>query len=317
MLTLSGLQGSYQLDDSQPQKGKFGTILFGTRLSDGTKITAKRIAPPANEDESRKLELIASLNHRNLAQTIEIIKEEDVLYLIRKYEEGSSFKTIFKRNAINKHLPANFYIKAVTHLLEGLDSLHRAGLVHRDIKPSNIIIRHDENVKPQNWNPEDVVLIDFEQASTFPVTRGTRAPFSLVYSPPEQLLNHTWLIGPWSDLFALTVTLYEVLTGSAPWVDCNAEILMNLQLTYPMKRPSRIDEQLFTIMERAAYKERFPLPPRRLAPEVIEEVLKAGIEKRSANAMTYRQELLSYLQTHTDKPKTLWLSRLFGTSSGC
>ncbi|PZX17295.1 hypothetical protein LX69_01610 [Breznakibacter xylanolyticus] len=94
------------------------------------------------------------------------------------------------------------------------------------------------------------------------------------------------------------VTLYEMFAGSAPWVDCNAEILLNLQLTYPMKRPSRIDESLFSIIARAAYKERFPLPPKRLAANVIEAILQQGIANRYPDAETMRNDLTKYLESH-------------------
>lgn len=294
MLTLEGKLGTYHLTPNQQPKGKFGGILLGERLEDGLRITAKKLPKTVSDDEQALRQTIVALQHPNLAPSIETIGHNNDTYLIRPYIEGSSFKTIFKKHSLHKHLEPSFFIEATIHLLNGLEYLHNNNLVHRDIKPANIILRHDKKCRPKDWRPSDVVLIDFEQACHFPVESPSRSPFALVYSPPEQLLNHNELVCPQSDFFALGVTMYEVLAGSPPWVDCNAEILLNLQLTYPMKRPSGIDERLFPILERAAYKERFNLPPRRLAPEVVESILKKGIEQRYANAVDFRQALVDY-----------------------
>jgi len=307
MLVLTGASGQYQIDDSQPQKGKFGGFMPGIRQSDQLKVAAKRIALPQSADDQKKLAIIRQLQHKALAPTIDIILAGDVAYVIRPFLEGTSFKTVIKKSSIRKHLGTDFFVKATVYLLNGLQLLHENGLIHRDIKPSNIIICHPPGQSPKHWQPENVVLIDFEQACLYPITNRARSPFALVYSPPEQLLNHNWLVCPSSDLFSLTITLYELLAGSAPWVDCNAEILMNLQLTYPMKRPSGIDEQLFEILAKAGYKEPFPLPPKRLAPEVIEDILKKGVAKRYSSTNEIITDLENYLKQHPQKVHlSLW-----------
>jgi serine/threonine protein kinase len=307
MLVLTSALGHYQLDDNQPQKGKFGGFMPGIRQNDHLKVAAKRIAPTNNAEELRKLDIIQQLRHKTLAPTIDVIHNSDAVYLIRPFIEGTSFKAILKKSGIRKQLGASFMVKAMVHLLNGLQLMHDNGLIHRDIKPSNIIIGHPSGQSPKYWQPENVVLIDFEQACLYPIANRARSPFALVYSPPEQLLNHNWLVSPQSDLFALTITMFEMLTGSAPWVDCNAEILMNLQLTYPMKRPSGIDEPLFEILAKAGYKEPFPLPPKRLAPEVIEDILKRGIAKRYTSAKEMITDLQNYLLQHPQHDhRSLW-----------
>lgn len=313
MLVLTGASGQYQIDDSQPQKGKFGGFMAGFRSADQLKVAAKRIALPKSTDDQKKLDAILQLQHKALSPTIDIIPAGDVAYVIRPFLEGTSFKTVIKKSSIRKQLGADFFVKATIHLLNGLQQLHENRLIHRDIKPSNIIICHPPGQSPKHWQPENVVLIDFEQACLYPIENRVRTPFALVYSPPEQLLNHNWLVCPSSDLFALTITLYELLAGSAPWVDCNAEILMNLQLTYPMKRPSGIDEQLFEILAKAGYKEPFPLPPKRLAPEVIEGILKKGVAKRYTSVNELTADLQNYLKSHPQKIKQNWWQRMFSS----
>lgn len=307
MLILHGQTGTYHLELRNAKPGKFGGVMTGVRLEDHLSVSGKLIPFPDQAEEQERVRRILNLNHPNLARTIEVIAFEDKHYLVREYYEGDSLKTILSKGKYHKHLPADFYLKATCSLLQGLEVMHQHGIVHRDIKPSNIIVRHGAKSHPSTWNPADVLLTDFEQSIQFPTLSRNRSPFALVYSPPEQLLNHTWLASPEGDLFSLSVTLYEMLMGSAPWVDCNAEILLNLQLTYPMKKPATMREPLFNILAKAAYKEPFPLPPKRLSGDVIETILQKGISRRYQSAMAMHDDLLNYLtQYPTPLRKSFW-----------
>ncbi|MFT3740030.1 MAG: protein kinase [Breznakibacter sp.] len=307
MLTVTGLEGTYRLTPQDAPKGKFGGILRGERIHDGLAVSAKKLPQATVPDQQSARQKVGHLDHHGITPTIETVEYQGDSYLIRPYIEGTCFKTILKKHAIRKHLEPLFFVKAAVSLLKTLEHVHSKGLVHRDIKPSNLILKHTPQQHPCTWNPSNIVLIDFEQACVYPAAEPSRAPFALVYSPPEQLLNHNELVCPASDLFALSVTLFELLSGSAPWVDCNAEVLMHLQLTYPMRHRPGIDEPLFEILAKAAYKEPFKLPPRRLADEVIVEILGQGIAKRYQSALDMRIELENYLNANPEIPKhNLW-----------
>lgn len=85
--------------------------------------------------------------------------------------------------------------------------MHKAGLVHRDIKPDNIIVRSDGNP----------VLIDFGAAIQFQADSNIehRIIATPAYAPPEQLVPGGRL-GPWTDIYAVGATLYELVTGKPP-----------------------------------------------------------------------------------------------------
>ena len=154
------------------------------------------------------------------------------------------------------------------------------------------------------------VLIDFEQASLLPCS-NERTSFSLIYSPPEQLLNKGHLSNSTSDLFALAITLYECIAGKPPYQDCNAEILLNLQLTYPVKKPPRMDEAFFNILAKATNKASFPKPPRLFPKSEIETLLKDGIQNRYQQANAMKINLENYLKRHPTTKQTPWHKRLF------
>jgi serine/threonine protein kinase len=306
-MVLNGRLGQYELTQAKGPKGKFGGIWQGKRVADGLLVTAKNLSQDPKGDAVRQV--VLSLEHPNIAQSLEVIDVDGNLYLVRAFVEGTSLKTIAQKYSLHKHLSPSFYIEMAIHLLLGLEYLHSKGLVHRDIKPSNIIVKHLPKAHPGTWKPSDVVLIDLELACLYPVHSNTRSPFSMVYSAPEQLLNHNHLVAPSSDLFALTVVLYELMSGTAPWADCNAELLMNLQLTYPLKKPRHVDDALFAIMARAGYKEPFPLPPRRLAPHVVESILAKGVQNRLASAADYRKLLQDYLAGSPKLDRPNWFER--------
>jgi serine/threonine protein kinase len=316
MLTLKGEHGTYQLDDNVPKKGKFGGIITGRRVEDNLAISAKRIIYPITQQDHEKLNRIITINHPSLARTIEIVAADQSIFLIREFYEGSNLKTIFKKNSLHRHLSHHFFTKMAISLLEGLEQLHQMGLLHRDIKPANIIIRHSPGEHPRHWTPERAILIDFEQASVYPLTSASRSPFALVYSPPEQLLNHSELINASSDLFALSITLFEMLAGRPPYMDCNAEILLNLQLTYPLKNVKGVDPDLFNILAKASYKEPFPLPPKRLPQDRIIQILETGIVNRYHTAGDFKVNLERFILTHPEKPALpfwkKWLKKLTG-----
>ena len=97
--------------------------------------------------------------------------------------------------------------------------------------------------------------------------------------------------------------------GKAPYTDCNPEVLINLQLTYPMKQPARMDDALFAVLSKAAYKQRFPLPPRRMTPAAIEQTLRQGVEGRYASAAEMLDDLRRVDRTFKEVG---WFTRVFG-----
>lgn len=296
---------NYQILSQQGGKGKFGGIYIALS-PEGRKVSIKCVTKysPLLESLMRKL---MTVDNQHVAKVIDLFTQDGCLYIVREYVEGIDMKSIFTKKSIYRKIDEKQFLRMGLSVLDALEEIHALGIVHRDIKPSNIVLRCAEGEKPENADFSNVVLIDFEQCSAYPDMSGVKSSFALIYSPPEMLLKYNALVTPSADLYSLSITLFHLIMGKTPYTDCNPEILVNLMLTYPMKQPSRMDDGLYNILSRAAYKESFRLPPRRLSPTEVEQTLRRGVEGRYQTAAQMRYDL-----EHVEEPlkKLSWLRNL-------
>lgn len=306
--TIKGNVSTYVLDGTMGRGSKFGGVMTGTDAN-GRQVTVKAL----DRYWDGLIELLGRLSaieRRDIAQVIEtFVGEDGRLYVVREKVEGTDLKTIFADKKIYGKIDEDQFVKMGCSVLKALEAIHGAGIIHRDIKPSNIVLRHEKGADITKANFGDIALIDFEQSQPYPATGTPRTQFALIYSPPEMLLKHNELTGPSSDLFALSTTIYHLVMGKTPYTDCNPEVLINLQLTYPMKKPGRMTEELFNVLSCAAYKASFRLPPRKLTPEEVTATLRKGIEGRYQSANEMLQDLEKV--PHALRPANWW-QRTFG-----
>lgn len=306
--TIKGNVLTYVLDGTMGRGSKFGGVMTGTD-ADGRQVTVKAL----DRYWDGLIELLGRLSaieRRDIAQVIEtFVGEDGRLYVVREKVDGTDLKTIFADKKIYGKIDEDQFVKMGCSVLKALEAIHGAGIIHRDIKPSNIVLRHEKGADITKADFSDIALIDFEQSQPYPATGTPRTQFALIYSPPEMLLKHNELTGPSSDLFALSTTIYHLVMGKTPYTDCNPEVLINLQLTYPMKKPGRMTEELFNVLSRAAYKASFRLPPRKLTPEEVADTLRKGIEGRYQSASEMLQDLEKV--PHALRPANWW-QRTFG-----
>ncbi len=295
--------GKYDTYICAPSQHK--NILIGTRQSDGLKVTVKKVKQ-AHKTYKEAYYQFSTINFSNVAATLDLIEKEDELFVVREYYEGTSLKHVLDKKSIYRKLNERFFIDLIIVLLKALNVLHQRNVLHLDIKPANIIIRHEPDENPLKWKSDNIVIIDFEQSLCFPVPKYMRNRFTLVYSPPEQLLNRLFMLSPASDISAVGIILYEVISGSAPYVDCNAEILLNLQLTYPIKKRPSMRDEFFEIVKKATNKEAFPKPPRLLDYNTIDSILSKGIAGRYQKCSEFIEALENYILLIKDKKPNWW-----------
>ena len=142
--------------------------------------------------------------HPNIVSVRALFEVHGTAYMIMDFEDGVSLSRLLKEGRRFNERSLWNVIKPVA---EGLDRAHRVGVLHRDIKPPNILITDDN--RP--------VLIDFGSAR-FEAAEATSTSVTF-HTPPyaavEQYVK-TYPQGPWTDIYAMSVVLYECVTGEKP-----------------------------------------------------------------------------------------------------
>ena len=172
------------------------------------KILSARLTGEESFRERFKVEaqIMASLNHPNIIALHSYFEEQGNYCLVMEYMEGGSLKELIRRTG---PIPEELALPVFQQIAEALAYAHSQGIIHRDIKPSNIMISADGQYK----------LGDFGIArmqETEGLTKTGSRMGTLIYMSPEQI-NDSKHMDTKTDVYSLGVTLYEMLTGRAPY----------------------------------------------------------------------------------------------------
>ncbi len=152
-------------------------------------------------------------NQPGLVRVRAAFRKHKTAYCVMDYIRGDPLDRMVPRLLqANGHVPENLVRKLASSLCSALAAVHDAGLIHRDIKPANIMIRMDGQP----------ILIDFGAARPLGRKSALGSMFTRKYAALEQFprddlrINRNLVEGPESDIFALSVMLYEMVSTSLP-----------------------------------------------------------------------------------------------------
>ncbi|MFH0983142.1 MAG: protein kinase [Planctomycetota bacterium] len=221
--------------------------------------------PYASSEQRRRFEreirLVAGLHHPHIVTLYDSgVTADGRHYFAMEYIEGRSLSAYLAQNP----LTVDNMLRLFQKICAAVNYAHEHGVIHRDLKPSNILI--DDAGEPH--------VVDFGLAKTSRADLADTAPVTVTgefvgtwaYASPEQIKGDLELIDTQTDVYALGMMLYEVLTGGRPYaVDGPwSEVLHNIAEVEPAKpftRDRRIDGEVQTIVLKALAKE----PQRRYA----------------------------------------------------
>lgn len=142
--------------------------------------------------------------HPNIVSVRSLFEIHGTAYMVMDFESGVSLSKMLRDG---HQFDEESLLALIRPIAEGLDRVHRAGVIHRDIKPANILV--DDTGRP--------VLIDFGSAR-FESGQATSTKVTF-YTPPYAAIEQyvkTYPQGPWTDIYALGVALYQCVTGEKP-----------------------------------------------------------------------------------------------------
>jgi serine/threonine-protein kinase len=257
MALFTELEAGQQIDhyrvDAPVAESGMAAIFRATDLRDGRTVALK-IPYAAMESDpmffdrfKREDEIGVTMDHPNVMRTMPA-EQRSRVYMVMEWVPGRLLRKILAEEG---KLPQQRAISITLQILDALEYIHSRGVVHRDLKPENVMVDDHDNVK----------LIDFGIASKEGSRRLTYAGFSQTlgtpdYISPEQVKGKRG--DQRSDVYAMGVMLYEMLTGRTPFSGPSPLAIMNDRLI------------------------NHPFPPREANPEIspqLQEVIYRALER--------------------------------------
>ena len=160
---------------------------------------------------------LANLNHPNLVKVHEFFEENGTAYYAMDYIDGESLRTKLNREgALSESLVLNY----MQQLLPALDAAHRQKIWHLDVKPENIMVDKYGHIYLIDFGASKHIETNSTLTTSLALayTRGYCPPelADLTYGSQNDLVQALKEIGPWTDIYALGATMYNLLTDSIP-----------------------------------------------------------------------------------------------------
>lgn len=219
----SGLRLGHYLIESPIGAGGMGEVYQArdTRLD---RLVAIKVIPPelANTPEARarferEARVISSLNHPHICTLFDVGREDDIEFLVMEFLEGETLAKRLQRGPLS--VPETGRIAA--QVADALDRAHRQGITHRDLKPANIMLTKGGAklldfglARGAGLSPSTGGLSQTPTMTT-PLTTQGAIVGTLEYMAPEQLEGKE--TDARTDLWAMGLILYEMLTGRRPF----------------------------------------------------------------------------------------------------
>ena len=264
-------------------RGGMGCVMLARQQETGRAVAIKTLLPEfAVSDKAmrrfmREIDVAAALKHKNIVEFIDRGTHNGVVYLVSEFVEGADASKLAETRG--GRLTYNDGISIISQALDALSYAHAQGYIHRDFKDQNILVGGES----PNFTAK---LTDFGLAKSFTqsgmsgVTMAGEMAGTLAYMPPEQLRNFRD-VKPQSDIYAVGMTAFSLLTGS---------------LALDLTRKTSVNDTIRAIFEQPCIplRQRAPHIPQPVC-DIIDRALAKDATQRWQSAGAMRMALMHAL----------------------
>lgn len=192
----------------------------------GRTFSANAKAAERFETEARAC---ARLTHDNIVKIYEVGEDDGRSYLSMELVEGSTLRD----RIAERPVAINDAVTFVHTIARAIHAAHEQGVIHRDLKPANVLITRDGTLKVSDFGLAKLLERD---ASLTQTGEQIGTPF---YMSPEQAEGRQSEIGPSTDVYAIGVILYEILTGGVPFYAEKERLILKKVIEDEPQRPRK------------------------------------------------------------------------------
>jgi len=258
-------------------RGGMATVYYGWDVTLERPVAIKVIDARYrdNPDYTRRFlneaQAVAAFRHENILQVHYADEEDGLYYFVMEYVLGPDLDQLLEKYTLAGELmhPQDV-LRIGRAMASALDYAHARGVIHRDVKPANVMVAEDGRI----------ALTDFGLAMNIDLGTSGDVFGSPHYISPEQVRSSAEAV-PESDLYALGVMLYEMLTGEVPFDDENPVTLATMHVNETAPPPSRANPSLN---------------------EAVDEVFARGLAKSPEDRYRSGRELVETLEEALGEP---------------